>query len=46
MQAATLLKYDISHWFPLDAGGRKYGLVITELYNQIIYFIVHGAPPS
>ena len=40
MQAATLLKYDISHWFPRDAGGRKYGLVITELYNKLILSIV------
>ena len=44
MQAATLLKYDISHWFPRDAGGRKYGLVITELYNQTD--IIHCAPLS
>ena len=44
MQAATLLKYDISHWFPRDAGGREYGLVITELYDQTD--IIHCAPLS
>ena len=40
MQAATLLEYDISHWFPCDVGGREYSLVITELYNQILLCMV------